>query len=52
MATIKYMRPSGNPIEVNDLPEIREYAAANGWTEVTDAEDKPKCKGRPPKVKE
>ena len=33
MNTITYVRPSGNPLTVNDTPENRAYAAANGWVE-------------------
>ena len=32
--TVKWMRPTGNPIETRDTPEIREYAAENDWKEV------------------
>jgi len=30
---ITFMRPSGNPITVNDTEENRELAASQGWKE-------------------
>ncbi len=55
MTTITFIRPSGNPITVNDTPENRAYAAENGWTE-QGAEKKPQGEpaprvGRPRKDK-
>lgn len=32
MTLVKYLRPSGSTIEVNDTPETRALAEANGWT--------------------
>jgi len=29
-----YQRPSGNTIELEDTPNMRQLAADNGWTEV------------------
>ena len=31
MALLKWMRPSGNPIETNDRPETIDAAVALGW---------------------
>lgn len=31
MPLITYLRPSGTTIEVNDTPETRALAEANGW---------------------
>jgi len=43
MTTVTFMRPSGNPITVNDSPDTRALAAANGWTVVGEkAPEKPK----------
>lgn len=49
MTLIKYLRPSGTTIEVNDTPETRALAAANGWTEaskIPEAVKKPAKKGK------
>ncbi len=27
-----WMRPSGNPIELKDTPEMEKFATDNGWT--------------------
>ena len=40
---MKWNRPSGNPIELKDTPEMEELALSNGWT-------KPKVK-KPKKAK-
>ena len=31
---MKWLRPSGNPIELKDTPEMEELATSNGWTKV------------------
>ncbi len=36
---ITYQRPSGNPLTVNDTPETRALAEANGWKEVTEKKE-------------
>jgi hypothetical protein len=41
MTTVTFMRPSGNPITVNDSPDTRALAAANGWTVVGEKPAKP-----------
>ena len=41
---MKWIRPSGVPIETNDLPETIAYAKEHGWKE-----DKPKPKAKPKK---
>ena len=44
---IKWMRPSGNPIELADTENLNEFAKAQGWTR-----DRPKAeKVEAPKVK-
>lgn len=46
MTTIKYIRPSGTAIEVNDTPETRALAVSLGWVlEKGKAFEQPK-KGR------
>lgn len=42
MTTVTYMRPSGNPITVNDSPDTRALAAANGWTVMGEKKAEPK----------
>ena len=34
MATVKYIKPSGKEIEVNDDKFTQAYAAKNGWKQV------------------
>lgn len=47
MKTIKYIKPSGVELQVNDNEHNREYASKNGWEEV-----KPKPKDKPKKDSE
>ena len=47
MKTIKYVKPSGKEIEVNDDEYTRHYAITNGWEKV-----KPKPKQKPKEDKE
>lgn len=57
MTLITYIRPSGNPITVNDCEETRALAASSGWVlegqnseEVSEEESavvEPKKRGRP-----
>lgn len=42
MTTVTYDRPSGNPITVNDSPETRALAEANGWTVAGEKKAAPK----------
>jgi hypothetical protein len=51
MNTITYVRPSGNPLTVNDTPENRAYAAQNGWTEQGAAKPAPAEKPAKSKAK-
>jgi len=45
---IKYMRPSGNPIDIGDTEANREYAKLSGWTLI---EDKPATEKPAPKAR-
>ncbi len=49
MTTVTYIRPSGNPLTVNDSPETRALAAANGWTIEGEKKEKPAKKEKPVK---
>ena len=49
MATKTYIRPSGNPITVNDNKHTQALAAEKGWTE---EKPKPKRKARAKKSDE
>lgn len=42
MRTVKYIKPSGKEMEVNDMEAVHDYAARNGWERV-----KPKPKQKP-----
>ena len=42
MTTVIYMRPSGSTLEVNDTPETRALAEANGWVIHKPVEKAPK----------
>lgn len=46
MKTIKYIKPSGKEIEVNDDEHTRHYAAINGWKK-TKGKPGPKPKSNP-----
>jgi hypothetical protein len=45
---IKYTKPNGNEIEVNNTPEIREYAKNNGWKETNRAKPREKAEKTAP----
>jgi len=37
---IKYMRPSGNPIELADTPNMAKFAEQNGFTRIIKSSSK------------
>jgi hypothetical protein len=41
MTTVTFMRPTGTTLTVNDSPDTRALAAANGWTVVGEKPEKP-----------
>lgn len=38
---MKWNRPSKNPIELNDTPEMEKYALSQGWTKAKKTTKKP-----------
>lgn len=44
---IKYLKPSGIEMDVNDTPEVRELAERLGWKEVNPEPEREKSKSKP-----